>query len=256
VSFSPSCQKTFSSKWIIYDASGYAIVNCTPQKKLEQLGQEPQAAQILELLVGEQERPKRAELQENCGLRSRYLQQAIGISGIEAVYVNAWNIFREEEDYQFVLDLSLEFVRRLEVDKPDLLKKINPANSNPASKLYLPLEIAEAVYLLGRYDVRGKFGPTTEQYFDQAILQLLEENGEPYQALRCSFGPRKSGYLLDERVITTNFPEAEIQNLLRRDTEYSAFVAQYLRSFVNPGETTADCASRLCNSLRLVEVLR
>ena len=107
-------------EWTIWDASGYFIVNKLPAKKLIGLGSQPSASLILEALVEEQERPKRAEIKENCDLRSQYLQRLIQMTGVKAKYLNSWQVFREDSRYAEAVDVALEFVKRLEKDLPDL----------------------------------------------------------------------------------------------------------------------------------------
>lgn len=248
-------QDSFGSDLTIFDASGYTIVNRTPEKKIKALGEYPTAEQILDALVSEQDRPKKAEIIQNCELRSRYLRRLIEISGIKADHVDSRQVFRESKDYKQALDVALDFVKRLELDKPDIVDKIQPQNPNPASKLYLPLEVAEAIYLLEVGRVSGKFGPTTEEYFDQAILQILEERAKPYETLRCSFGPRKTGYLSDRNVIWTQSPDSFVSGILATDSEYRNFVAQYLEPFRERGEQVESCAMKMRDKLKLEEVL-
>jgi len=226
-------QDEFSSGWFVYDASGYYIVNRTPKKKIDNLGNSPNAKQILEVLISEQDRPKRKEIINNCELRSQYLQRAINISRVNATYIDSRLVFREDSDYQDALDLSLEFVRRLQKEDLELVSSILPSNSNPASRLYLPLEIAEALYLKNRLGVSGKFGPSSEELFDQSILRLFKEIGISYQTVRCSSGPRKPGYLSDRNVIWTRFPDNQTVYGLLNDRGYKKFVETYLVPFRN-----------------------
>ena len=248
-------QNEFSSEWFVYDASGYYIVNRTPQKKINKLGDNPTAEQILDALVSEQDRPKRQDIMRNCELRSQYLQRAIDISGIDARYVDSRKVFREDEDYRTALDESLEFVERLQKDNPELVARILPANTNPASRLYLPLEIAEALYLENKFGVEGKFGPKTEEFFDEAIFGLTSEKGVPYQSIRCPFGPRKPGYLSDRNVIWTDSPDYFVSGILRSDGEYREFVGQYLDPFGKNGEPIDEVALRMKKQLTLEEVI-
>ncbi|HLC52281.1 MAG TPA: hypothetical protein VJI98_03510 [Candidatus Nanoarchaeia archaeon] len=244
-----------STEWTIFDASGYGIVNRMPEKKIMALGNKPTGQQILEVLVSEQERPKRAEIMQNCELRSSYLQRLIEISGIKGRYVDSKTIFRESERYQGALDAALWFVEKLKTECPDLIERIQPKNPNPASQLYLPLEMAEAVYLWNVNLVKAKFGPTTEKDFDEAILGLLEEQLMAYETFRCSFGPRRPGYLSDRNVIWTKSPDAFVTSILARDKEYRNFVAQYLQPFREGDEPLESCAMRMRDQLKLEEVL-
>jgi len=248
-------QDEFSSDWIVYDASGYAIVNRTPKKKITKLGDNPRAEQILDALISEQGRPKRQEIMRNCELRSQYLKRLIEITGINANYVDSRDVFREDNIYIAALDISLEYVKRLQRDKPDLVEIILPPNSNPASKLYLPLEIAEALYLESKYRVGGKFGPKTEEFFDQTILGVTEEQGISYQSLKCPFGPRKPGYLSDRNVIWTVSSDYFVRDILDSDKDYRNFVKQYLEPFKKNRELVEECALRMKKELKLEEVL-
>jgi hypothetical protein len=248
-------QSKFSSEWFVYDASGYYIVNKTPKEKIVKLGDSPTAERILDALVTEQDRPKRQEIMRNCELRSRYLQKAIQISQIKAVYIDSGKVFREDKIYRSALDESLEFVKRLQIDKPELINKILPANSNPASKLYLPLEIAEALYLENKFGIGGKFGPKTEEFFDEAIFGLTIEKGISYQSIRCPFEPRKPGYLSDRNVIWTNSRNYFVSEILQSDVEYGKFVGQYLEPFRKNNESIEETALRMKKELALEEVI-
>ncbi len=248
-------QDEFSSEWFVYDASGYYIVNRTPQKKINKLGDNPTAEQILDALVNEQDRPKRQDIMRNCELRSQYLLRAINLSGIRANYVDSRRVFREDEKYKVALDESLEFVERLKKDNPELVARILPDNPNPASRLYLPLEIAEALYLESKFGVSGKFGPKTEEFFDEAIFGLTREKGTSYQSIRCPFGPRKPGYLSDRNVIWTVSPDYFVSGILQSDGEYREFVGQYLEPFRQNSEPIEQVALRTKRQLKLEEVI-
>ena len=237
-------------EWTIWDASGYFIVNKLPAKKLIGLGSQPSASLILEALVEEQERPKRAEIKENCDLRSQYLQRLIQMTGVKAKYLNSWQVFREDSRYAEAVDVALEFVKRLEKDLPDLVEKIQPNNDNPASRLYLPLEIAEAFYLNYNFGIEGKYGPKTEQYFDEAIVKLAKEWRISYATIRSPLGPRKPGYLRDENVLVTGMSDREVKSLLNSDQEYRSWIDAITAIFRQDTETVTDGAMRM---LRLLQ---
>ena len=248
-------QDELSPDWIIYDASGYTIVNRIPKKKITKLGDKPSAEQVLDVIVSEQDEPKRQEIMRNCELRSQYLQKLIGITGIRASYIDSREVFREESEYQVALDISLEFVERLKTDNPNIVEKTIPLNSNPASRLYLPLEIAEALYLQNKFGVGGKFGPKTEEFFDLAILGVTTEEEIPYQTIRCPYGPRRPGYLSDKNVIWTQSLDSFILEVLDSDREYRNFVGQYLEPFRKNGESLEENVMRIRDKIKLEEVL-
>ncbi len=248
-------QRSWGSTWTIFDASGYAIVNKAPQKKITKLGSKPTGEQILDALISEQERPKRAEVMRNCELRSRYLQKLVSVVGVQADYIDSREVFRSSQQYRAALDVALEFVERLKAESPDLVRRLSPPNPNPASKLYLPLEVAEAIYLWEIGKVAGKFGPTAELYFDQAILGAFEDNAQPYETFRCPFGPRRPGYLSDRNVIWTRSPDSFVEEILQTDSEYGSFVARYLDPFREQGEPVKSCAIRMRDKMTLIEVL-
>ncbi len=237
-------------EWTIWDASGYFIVNKLPAKKLLSLGLQPCAQQILEVLVEEQELPKRLEIKENGEIRSWYLQKLIEITGISARYLNSWDVFREDSRYADAFDVALEFVRRLEIDSPALVEKIQPKNDNPASRLYLPLEIAEAFYLNLNFKIGGKYGPQTEQYFDEAIVKLNEEWEIPYATIRSPLGPRKPGYLRDENVLVTGMSETDARALLNFDREYKMWIDTVVGAFRLEKEMTTECVLRMLELLQ------
>ncbi len=249
-------QDNFSSYWFVYDASAYYIVNRTPQKKIKKLGNNPKAEQILDVLISEQDSPKRRDIIINCELRSQYLKRAIELTGISASYVDSRKVFREDAEYRNALDESLEFVERLQKEDPELVSKILPPNVNLASRLYLPLEIAEALYLKRKYNVGGKFGPKTEEFFDEAIIGLTGEKEISYQSIRCPFGPRKSGYLSDMNVIWTSSPDYFVSEILQSDREYREFVGEYLEPFRQDSEALEDVVLRTKQKLKLEEVIQ
>jgi len=244
-------QQKLSVGWVVYDASGYYIVNKLPQKRLERLGPRPTARQILDALVSEQERSRRQEIARNCELRSRYLRKLIGVSGIDAAYVDSREAFREGSGYERALETSLEFAERLQRDDPELVGRIMPPAKNPASRLYLPLEMAEALYLEGELGVGGKFGPKTEENFDRTIMGLTGWRGIPYMAARCPAGPRRPAYLSDRRVIWAVSPDTFVREILGSDGEYRTFVSQYLEPFRGDGETVEECALRMRKEMSL-----
>ncbi len=237
-------------EWTVWDASGYFIVNKLPAKKFLSLGSQPKAQQILEALVEEQDRPKRAEIKENCEWRSQYLQRLIGMTGIRAQYLNSWQVFREDPLYAEAADVALEFVKRLEKDSPELVQKIQPNNDNPSSRLYLPLETAEAFYLNLNYGIGGKYGPKTEQYFDEVIIRLEKEWNVPYVTIRSPLGPRKPGYLRDEKVLVTGMSEREVRSLLNSDSEYRMWIDKITTIFRQDKETVTEGALRMLQLLR------
>ena len=143
----------------------------------------------------------------------------------------------------------------MQKDNPELVKRILPTNPNPASSLYLPLEIAEALYLKNKYGISGKFGPKTEEFFDEAIFVLTIEKGIPYQSIRCPFGPRKPGYISDRNVIWTASPDYFVSGILESDEEYREFVEQYLAPFRKNGEPIGEVALRMKKQLTLEEVI-
>ena len=247
-------QNQFSYDFFIYDASGYYIVNRTPEKKIKELGKNPKSEQILNVLLNEQKRPKRKEIMRNCDLRSKYLKKAIEITQISAKYIDSRTVF-EDKDYMKALDESLEFVEKLEIENPGLISKIFPKNYNLASKLYLPLEIAEALYLQEKFQVNTKFGPKSEKFFDEAIFGLTKEKNIPYQSIRCPYGPRKPGYLSDKDVIWTTSSDYFISEILQSDGSYKEFVQQYILSFTKNNEQLDQAVIRIKQKLKLEEVI-
>ena len=245
---------TFVQQWTIWDASGYYIVNKTPKRKIEALNGQLTGERVLEILVQEQESPKRTEIKFNCDLRSQYLQRLIKVSGINVRYIDSRKVFREDQQYAGLLDIALEYVQKLRIDNLRLLQRIIPPSDNPVRELYLPLEIAEALYLKEEYGVAGKYGPKSEQFFDACILGLQEQLGIPYTVLWSEVGPRKVGYLDDKNVLWTKSPDWFISELLQKDQPYFQFVQSYLPSFRQEGETSLQCLVRLRDLLKLPEV--
>ncbi len=236
-------------EWVIWDASGFWIVNKTPKKKIVSLDGNLSGEKVLEILINEQDRPKRADIKRNCDLRSRYLQRLIGISEINGRYVDSRSVFRVDGRYALALDAALAYIEKLKMDNPELVRRVCPSTDNPTRELYLPLEVAEAIYLEEIYGVDGKLGPETEKFFDEIILEVLEKNGIPYQTLRCPLGTRRPGYLSDENVLWTQSPDNVVVEILGSDILYRDFIAQYMGPFRGNTEKLEDCVIRMRDAL-------
>lgn len=232
-------QQTENIEWIIWNASGYYIVNRTARKSIEKLGPNPSAGEILETLIAEQERPKRREIAENCDLRATYLERIADLAGVRVRCVDSREIFRNDPRFAVALAQALDSTERLGRVFPSLVNRITPQTENPASALYLPLEIAEALYLQEVEGVDGKFGPITEEGFDAAILQTQNELQRPYLTFRCPIGPRRPGYLSDQNVFWSR------SSPMQRDAAYLNFVRSYSEKFSMQGECEEDTISRL-----------
>jgi hypothetical protein len=227
-------EKGIANKWFIWDASCYAIVNSARGKNFKKLGDNPEAESILEFLMNELARPKKQQIRDNCELRGAYLRKAMEIvgmkTGFNAKYIDAKKVIEQDPGYAIALEFALEYVQDLEKTTPDLIARINPKNPNPVSKLYLPLEIAETIYLRETYDALVKFGPDKEEDFDKCIIGFNEDNNTSYATIRCNPGPRKSGYLDDELSVRTSSPDKYVKELLDRDKPYRDFVRSFLAS--------------------------
>lgn len=246
-------QKTASTGWIVYDASAYCIVNRMPQKRVSALGEKPSAAQVLEVIVTEQDNPKREGIMEICDLRSAYLKRVIKITGVGAQYVDSREVFRDEKGYETALEMALDFFRKLGRDNPELVARLTPANPTLGSAFYPPLEIAEAFFLRERFGIGGKFGPETEEPFDTAIMQLAGIQRIPFAVLRCSSGPRKPGYLSDKNVIWTANSDERVLRILASDPAYRTFVSDYLQPFWRKGETEEELVLRMKRAIGVIE---
>lgn len=237
--------------WTIWDASGFAIVNKFSDRESRVFSGLTSGKAILEVLINEQNNlPKRADFKVNCDYRARNLKRLIALSGINGRYVDSRTVFRKDPAYATTVDAALEYVSRLKVENPRFVDKIVPKRSNAASDLYLPLELAEALYFEKELGIAGKFGPRTEQFFDACILQAQERRETPYVTIRTSSSPRKAAYLFDENVLWTRSPIWYDQDLLERDLPYRRYVESYLRPFQERGEPLYDCVLRMKQALR------
>ncbi len=261
-------QRLGVEEWNVWDAAGYWIVNKTPKKKIEKLGKNPRAADILEVLIAEQDRPKRREIKDNCDLRSQYLQRLIAATGVEAKYFDSRKVMRDDPRFVEAFDTALEYEKEL----PFLLRNIIcPKTDNPARELYLPLEMAEALYLEMLQDVSGKYGPETERFFDAGILRMMQSQGKPYVTIRSPQPPDETpvGYLANRwfdptpaqglmrgtPVACSQDDQFRLERVLGKSPErptYKAFVGQYLSEFKEEGESLIDCAQRFCEVLEEV----
>lgn len=237
--------------WTIWDASGFAIVNKFSDRESRVFSGLTSGKAILEVLINEQDNlPKRADFKVNGDYRARYLKRLIAISGINGRYVDSRTVFRKDPAYATAVDAALEYVSRLKIEDPRLVDRIMPKKSNAASDLYLPLELAEALYFENKSGIRGKFGPKTERFFDACILLAQERREIPYVTMRSPLSPRRAAYLFDENVLWTRSPIWYDLDLLERDIPYRRYVEGYLRPFQEREEPLFDCVLRMKQALR------
>lgn len=266
-----------------WDASTYQVVNVLPKKRFcENPASSPSAATIfLETLAEELSLPKRVEIAENCALRNKYLWKLCSLRGssrtgtvrsaadIFAVGKNLtagktveWYKFAAISGYATLLCEAAQYVDRLRTKNPELLAQIFPKNDNPAAQMYLPMEIAEALYLQNNTPgvISGKYGPQSEKSFDDCILGMQEEQFQPYAALRSTASPRRPGYLREDAVLWTSSSNDIISDVVNKKSgsgygdDYSDFVRGYLSVLAEPGEPLVDCAIRLRDTMRIEEV--
>ncbi|MBU0980764.1 MAG: hypothetical protein KJ709_08220 [Nanoarchaeota archaeon] len=232
------------NEWCVWDASGYYIINKVPRKKIIKLGDKPKASDLIEVFINEQDRPKRWEIRENCDLRSSYLQKMLVIAEVEGLYIDSREIFRSQ-DTGFIdaFSESLEFTSWLRQEKPELYSKVTVSNPNPASSYYLPLELAETIYLQETFGITGKFGPKTEEFFDECIMIQQIGREKRYDFAWVPVPPEgiPVPYLgSSARCIRTFNDEASIRDKLK-DKEYREYVGSFMGRFWLDGETLEDC---------------
>ncbi|MBT3297584.1 hypothetical protein HN385_01530 [archaeon] len=232
---------------LIWDASCYSIVNkinrFAPRETYSILSKDPSGKQVIECLIKEQERspniisPKTeiGKYRTNCQLREQYFRKFIEILNIDVSYLNSWDVFRKDERYTEALEKSLDFIKFLEKDNPNLVRKIYfNRTPNPATRLYLPLEIAEAIYLEETKGIKTKFGPISEQFFDIAIEEMFEQLELGYSTLRCKITPGidRPVYLgiKEGRPLGSKSTYRTIKKVLKFNPE----LAEYLDSICEP----------------------
>lgn len=243
-------QKELDIQWTIYDASGYAIVNLAREKNIVRANGNPKA--IINSLVNEINRPSNEIFRRSCELRSSYLKRLIKISKLEANYIDSRVIFRDDSDYIEAFSVAYNFVEKNK-DSSRFVKEVNKRNNNISKKLYLPLEIAEAIYLYNKESIDIKFGPETEKYFDEGILGIMQQNSISYSSLLCPLGPRRPGYLSDENVLWSKMRIDIIEQTLSEDNNYKEFVSSYMPVF---NEKTLPLEESVLIMSRLLEVGR
>ncbi|MGM5485007.1 MAG: hypothetical protein ACQEP1_04005 [Nanobdellota archaeon] len=206
--------------WTLYDASSYAIVNRISPKKVDKT---ENADDILELMVEELERPKKKQMKDNVELRQKYLERANEITGTGAAYINALDRIKDKS----LLPYLEETLNLLPSIDDEVKEKVWPKEANSANKLYLPLEISEALML---YDegIDVKAGPQTELYFDRAIEEVMAKEDRGYRTTRFLTGPKGPAYLPAENVIWTK--EDSVEDKLD-DKAYRDYVADYMKLF-------------------------
>ncbi len=255
-------------EWVIWDAAGYAIVNKikdTSSRSFKTLVGGASAATILDCLCEEQnakypfrsvfDSREKILFQQNCQLRSEYLKRFIAVSGVNAEYYDSREVFGSDPRFRDALEESLAFVKYLEAKTDPILEEVMPQSSSKVGSLYLPLEIAEALYLANVKNVNGKFGPVTEKYFDTCILNCFEQNKKEYTALRCPLAPneKRPAYLKTDDpfpLTTKGTTKAKtIKKRLSQDLVYQQFVNNYLEIFKSDNETVIQTIQRLRRSL-------
>ncbi len=260
-------------KWVIWDAAGYAIVNKikdSSSRSFKTLVGDASAATILDCLCEEQngkyqfrsvfDSQEKILFQKNCQLRSDYLKRFIAVSGINAEYYDSREVFSSDSRFKDALEKALAFVKDLEAKNDSLLEKVVPQSSSQVGRLYLPLEIAEALYLAEIKNVNGKFGPVTEEYFDACISNCFDQNDRIYATLRCPLAPneKRPAYLKTDDpfpLTTKGTTKAKtIKKKLSKDDVYQQYVKNYLEIFKSDSETTVETIQRLRRSLLEREV--
>ncbi len=237
-------------EWTIWDASGFQIVNIGRLRKIQELS-ERTGKKILEVLIGEQDLPKRREFRENSDKRREYLNRLIQISEINGTYLDAREVWRNDPRYGEAFEEALEITAQFRRDYPDLVRNIIPQKADELSELYLPLEIAEAIYLREVYNIKGKFGPETEVWFDKAVLNVCERKNEAYTTIRCPRGPRNAAYLAGREVITVNMSDVLIERTLSSDRVYREYIESCLEPFRKEGEKKEEITKRIKDTLRV-----
>lgn len=246
---------------LIWDASCYSIVNkinrYSSRETYSVLSNEPSAKQVMDCLIKEQEKNSRDFL-TNCQLREQYFRKFIEVLEINVSYLNSWNVFREDDKFIEALEKSLEFVNFLDKNNPELIKKIN-FNKTPdaATRLYLPLEIAEAVYLEETRNIKTKFGPISEQFFDIAIEGMFEQLGLGYSTLRCNFTPGtdRPAYLMTKgggRILGSKSSYKTIRKILRFNPELAEYLDSVCEQF--KGKYDDGSPERLARFLRRISM--
>ncbi len=232
----------------IWDASSYAIVNCrnySGTAEFAKLGNKPTAKDILSWAIQEQERgldtyesrkkwttdldpyKKLDQFRENCDLRNRYLKAFAIATNTPVNVVSAWDTFRKDQNrFANCLEEALEFIRKKEIDNPDFYNAFI-SGDDPIKKLYVPLEIAEALYFQNNQEIEVKFGPITEKEFDAAIIDCQNWLGNDYTTIRCPLlpGQNKPAYLRDLSLvgkdIATGMKRKQIARVYRKNVSVS-----------------------------------
>ncbi|MFB6198732.1 MAG: hypothetical protein ABEI52_10765 [Halobacteriaceae archaeon] len=248
----------------IWDASSYQIVNHRLDYALKEASNSqtgslssrvPSADETLGIL--EEKIQDRPDLRVDLEARETYLRRLNSFTGVDAEYINAWDLF---DDPAFV-DAFDEALALTDAAVAESVRDaVIPHRAGLSGKLYLPLEIAEALYLQEEHDVYGKFGPETEVCFDEAILQSQAARDVPYMTLRCLSPanvvalrrPRSHSsfhlnppYLSDgtDRAIRSRDSPDMVREKL--SDEYRAFLRPFLNSHVRPGDTMSETLQRV-----------
>lgn len=275
---------SFVSFW---DASAYQMVNVLPKRRFcGNPASAPDAAVgFLETLAEEFKLPKRAEIAENCALRNKYLwnlRSLLGLGSRTGSVRSFTDFFKPERNtrdehvqagfeaafarYATLFCQAAEYVERMQTDEPRLVSEVFPPavlkkikDENPQAAMYLPMEIAEALYLQNNTPgiISGKYGPQSEKPFDDCILDMQNERFQLYAALRSRLGPRNPGYLKSEFVLWTSSSNDSIAGVVNGEyaraygDDYGGFVRSYLTVLAEPNEPLVDCAIRLRDAMRI-----
>ncbi|HLD06365.1 MAG TPA: hypothetical protein VJC16_02415 [Candidatus Nanoarchaeia archaeon] len=210
---------------VLLDASAYYIVNRMSPKKV------PEGCSA-ERLIGiiMDELGKKPEIAENSLIRREYLAAMGGCLGIQGRIVDAREMMVSHR-YIRALEEMLEFMK---VADEGTVGKLLPKDANRASRLYIPLELAEAQYFL-QEGIAAKFGPRTEEFFDDLIVEALRKK-TVYTTVWCPSPPEgiPTGYLRGTSgcITFSDSPEQVIAKL--RDEPYRSWMAGVIRPFAGP----------------------
>jgi len=217
-----------SPELIVWNAACYSVLNELSPELIPKKFSSSSAEQILELLT--EDLDKNAAVKENSLLRTRYLRSFLETTEVKGRVIDAAERFKEPK-FIAAFQECLEYCYDPESGSIGPSRFVGFGQANSASKLYTPLEMAEAVYLLDTEGIEFKLGPVTEQRFDSFIREVVFQNRQQrYGSIWYTLPPgRKPSYLADSRSINFLDDEAEIEKKLS-DLRYR----QWLSSVTDP----------------------
>jgi len=233
---------------VIWDASSYWTLNEMDPKKVPSAINPETAKEILEILV--RELKNNEKVQKNSDLREKYLRSVLSATEIKGRVLDSRDYYLDPK-FQAAFQECLEFCNDQERERLVVRTFVGPREFNLAQRLYTPLEMAEAVYLLDQEGIDFKLGPPSEQKYDALIRQFVRQNrNSGYASIWYTRPPgRRQSYMADDRSVTFN-DSPQVRESKLQDLSYQKWLDGILREFTPDGYLTFQNRDELFEKIR------